>query len=466
MLEVSLAAPAPRYGFNFSHELVEALIRSPHILGNLLGKDLLTQQHSDWCRWVWDQTPGVHTGLQAHRGSYKTTGITEVGCVRWWLMHPNDRIALIRKTFTAAAESLAVVKRMMETEFVRAMYFTFHGEYPEFIVKTADRITFSFKKTTTKEASLGAYGINGLPTGLHVDRAICDDIVTDMDRYSDAEREKTIRSTRELLSNIIDRGKSVMFVGTPWHQRDAWAEVIEDACPNTVIKFDRDATGIISDEEFAKITKLNTPAQIACNYFLTHIAADDLLFQRIAGERYWVNGPQIVTAHIDAKFDGDATTALTIMQELPEKAPNGHNWIQISGWSSDKHVEEIMDDLVSRIIAKKVRHLYMENNPDKGMVYRALMRKFQERKYTINVSKPHDTYNYAERMNKAFKITSHLLHHWQNLLWDIDCHSTYRSMVLDYQEGSRLVDAPDSAASLLREFYDETKAAQGSNWRL
>ena len=454
-----------RYGFNFSHDLVLALLNSPHILGNLVGKKLLTQQHSDWCKWVWDQTPGVHTGLQAHRGSYKTTGITEIGCVRWWLMHPHDRIALIRKTFTAAAESLSVVRQLMETEFVRAMYYTFHGEYPEFTERKADRLTFSFKGTVTKEASIGAYGINNIPTGLHVDRAICDDIVTDDDRYSDAEREKTIRSTRELLSNIIDRGKSVMFVGTPWHDRDAWSQVIEDACPNGVKKFPRDSTGIITDAEFAKIVSLNTPAQIACNYHLTHIAADDLLFHRIAGERHWIHGgAHHVTAHVDAKFDGDATTALTIMQQLDEKAPNGSNWIQISGWSSEKHVEAIMDDIVARCIAKKVRHFYMENNPDKGMVYRALMAKFKSKGYSINVAKKSDVYNYNERMNKAYKIQTHLLHHWQNLLWDTDCCRTYQGMVLDYQEGSRLVDAPDSAASLLREFYDETKA-KGQDWR-
>lgn len=462
-LPATVAPKGPR--IRFDKDLVDYLMQNPHILGNLLGKTLLTEQHSRWCRWVWDQPGGIHTGLMAHRGSYKTTGITEIGCVRWWLDHPNDRIALIRKTFTAASESLAVVRQLMESEFVRALYFTRHGQWPEFTEKKADRLTFSFKQTMTKEASIGAYGINNIPTGLHVDRAICDDIVTDQDRYSDAEREKTIRSTRELLSNIIDRGKSVMFVGTPWHERDAWAEVIRKACPNRVVKFPRDSTGIITDTEFAKIVSLNTPAQIACNYHLTHIAADDLLFQRIAGERFWVNGgAHHVTAHVDAKFDGDATTALTFMQELNEKAPNGNNWIQISGWSSEKNVELIMDDIVDRCIKKKIRHFYMENNPDKGMVYRAIMGKFKARGYTVNTSKKSEVYNYAERMNKAYKIQTHLLHHWQNLLWDIDCCRTYKGMILDYQEGSRLVDAPDSAASLLREFYDTTKA-QGQDWR-
>lgn len=467
MLETFPAVETPKIPkLRIDNTLVDYLIQNPHILGNLVGKTLLGPQHSNWCRWVWDQPSGTHTGLMAHRGSYKTTGITEIGCIRWWLDHPNDRIALIRKTFTAASESLAVVKALMETEFVRALYFARHGEFPEFTEKKADRLTFSFKQTTTKEASIGAYGINNIPTGLHVDRAICDDIVTDQDRYSDAEREKTIRSTRELLSNIIDRGKSVMFVGTPWHERDAWAEVIRNACPNRVVKFPRDATGIIDDQEFAKIVSLNTPAQIACNYHLKHIASDDLLFHRVSGERFWVHGgSHHVTAQVDASFDGSDTTALTFMQELDDKAPDGKNWIQISGWSTDKNVNLVLDDIVDRCIKKKVRHLYMESNPDKGMVYRDLMAKFKARGYAINTSKKPEVYNYTERMNKEYKIATHLLRHWPHILWDTDCCRTYRGMVLDYQEGSRLVDAPDSAASLLREFYDETKA-QGHNWRL
>jgi hypothetical protein len=66
-------------------------------------------------------------------------------------------------------------------------------------------------------------------------------------------------------------------------------------------------------------------------------------------------------------------------------------------------------------------------------------------------------------MNKQHKIQTHLLHHWQNLVWDINCDRTYRNQVLDYQEGAEPDDCPDSAASLLANFYDETKATMGKS---
>lgn len=439
-------------------KLIRKVLAHPHLIGRMVGKDLLTEQHSKWIREVWGQPSGVHTGVQAHRGAYKTTAVTEIGCIWWWLTHPGDRIALIRKTFTAASESLLVIRQLMEREEIQSLFQATHGKIPEFIQKQDSRLTFDFKRSVTKEGSIGAYGINNLPTGLHVDRALCDDIITEDDRYSKAEREKTIRSVQELLSNIIDRGKSVMFVGTPWHKDDAWTKVIAAACIRGINKYPRSATGLISDTEYAKICTLTTPSLLAANYELRHVASDALLFQAPARDVYWQNGIQQVVAHLDAKFDGDHTTALTIAQQLPGAlAPNGRPWIQLTGWCSPKHVELIADEIVDRCIRLKVRHFFNENNPDKGMLYRSLMQKFREKKYTINVSRPHTEYNYHEGQNKQFKIQTHLLFHWQNIVWDTNCDRTYSGQVQDYQEGTEPDDCADSAASLLREYFDTTK---------
>ena len=93
--------------------------------------------------------------------------ITEIGIIWWWLFHPNDRIALIRKTFTAAADSLAVIKQLMEREEIRELFRLVHGKAPEFVEKRADRLTFDFKRSVTKEGSIGAYGINQLLMGTY-----------------------------------------------------------------------------------------------------------------------------------------------------------------------------------------------------------------------------------------------------------------------------------------------------------
>jgi hypothetical protein len=426
----------------------------------MIGRDKLTPLHSEMWRNLWGKPDGDHTGQMGHRGSFKTTIEAEIGPVIWLMFHPDDRIGIIRKTYGAAVDIVSVICQIMEMEEVLDLFRYIQGKKPEFTEKREGSLTWDFKITPTKEGNVGAYGIHQLPTGLHLDRALCDDIVTKEDRYSKAEREKTVRDLQELITNIIDRGKSVMVNGTCWHKEDAWTKVLEP--PGILLhglkKYTRKDTGLISDAEYAKIARLTTPSLLAANYDLRHVAADDLLFSEKAASRMWLVGPHVVTAHLDAKFDGDHTTALTIMQELPEPSPVPDlNWIQISGWASPKHVELVADEIVRRCIQKRVRHLYNESNPDKGMIYRLLMGKFKALGYSINISKQPEEYNYNEHTNKQYKIHTHLLHHWQRLLWDEDCDLTYSAQVQDYQEGAEPDDAPDSAASLLRCFYDTTK---------
>lgn len=434
------------------------LVSDPHLFGHLIGKTKLTPLHSQMWRELWGRPDGEHTGQMGHRGLYKSTIQVPIGTVIWLMFHPDDRVGIIRKAYQSAASQVAVIRQIMEMEEVRDLFRYVQGKAPEFVVKQDGMLTWDFKSTSTPEGNVNAYGIHQVPTGTHLDRALCDDITTKDDRYSKAEREKTVNSLMELLSNIIDRGKTVMINGTPWHKDDIWSKVVErnNTIPNGVKRYPRAETGIISDAEYAKIAAITTPALLAINYDLKHVADDALLFSAQAGERTWSNDRHVVTAHLDAKFDGDCFMALTFMQQLPEKAPNGHDWIQASGWCSDKHVELIADEIVQRCIDKRVRHLFNESNPDKGMTYRLLMSKFAARGYLINLSFQPERYNYNEGQNKQYKIQTHLLHHWQNLLWDIDTDPAYMAMIQDYTDGAKPDDAPDSAASLLRSFYDDT----------
>jgi hypothetical protein len=105
----------------------------------------------------------------------------------------------------------------------------------------------------------------------------------------------------------------------------------------------------------------------------------------------------------------------------------------------------------------RVRHFYNENNPDKGSSYRMLLAKCKERGYLLNTSKKPEIYNYHEGQNKQYKIQTHLLHHWQNIVWDmVDSDRRAVDQVCDYQEGAEPDDMPDSMASLLRCFYNDT----------
>ena len=83
--------------FEIDEDFLKLVIDQPHYLGWLMGKDKLTPLHSEWIKYCWDSNKP--RALQAFRGGFKSTAIDTVGTVRNFLVHPNERVALIRKSY-------------------------------------------------------------------------------------------------------------------------------------------------------------------------------------------------------------------------------------------------------------------------------------------------------------------------------------------------------------------------------
>jgi hypothetical protein len=409
--------------FVFKTSDLEFIRDNPHKLGHLMGKTLLTPLHSKWIKDVWIKK----LPLLAHRGSYKTTAVVEVGSVWWHLFHPNDRIGIFRKPYTEAANSVRVIKEFYSQEAVRALFKFAHGIYPAFKQNKEGNIIFNFKRTNTKEGSLNAYASNHPRTGTHLDEALIDDFVTLDDRISRAERNQTDNGLREIITNIMDPGQVPGFLGTPWHKEDGWRLV-----PGDIQRYDIYATGLLTPEQIAYKKSTTTASLYACNYLLEHIANVDNIFQDpIYGE--WDKSIPIVYAHLDAKYSGNHTNGLTIMA----KRPDGR--IQAAGFTSTEHVDEWQEFIKLKYLQYHVKRLYNETNADKGYLVKELKAK------TMNI------YPYCESMNKHIKIETYLKKYWNQILWAPETQPEYLVQITDYMEGQEPDDCPDSAASLLRE---------------
>lgn len=401
----------------------------PHLLGHLLGKDKLTELHSYWIRSVWEAPH--HAGLQAHRGSYKTTAITEIGSIWWLLYHPDDRIALIRKPYTDAARTLKTIARYMQTPVLKSLFHFAHGAEPIATVDRDNSLLYSFKTTITKENSIDAFGVDGSITGNHYDKILCDDIVVLKDRLSRAERIKTDGFFYELITNVVDPGKQVMVVGTPWHAQDTWRLVPEIQEKWTV----RD-TGLLSEDEIEEKRSLTTPSLFSANYELEHLSDEAQLFSDpVLGA--WDRSVKGVYAQLDCAFGGGHHTALSLMAELPD----GRR--QVTGWAWLGNVKDYIRQVKQICRRYGVLSLYIETNPDKGYTADQLERG----EGAIKCSR------YAESMNKHHKIATHLLGAWGKLVFDTrndEAGEEYLSQILDYTEKQEPDDAPDSLASLIR----------------
>lgn len=425
-------------GFTFKPCDIELIRDHPHKLGWLCGKDKLTEMHSKWIRYIWDTNE--FRSLQAHRGSYKTTSVIIIGSIRWMMFWPDDRISIFRKPYTEAANMVYVIKNLMKMEAVRALFHYIHGKEPKLIVGKENKLVYSFKRTETPEGNINAYGLDGSYTGTHCDKGIIDDAITIKDRISKAERESTKNQIREIQANVIDRGKGMGFTGTPWHKDDGWGIVAKP------IVFPVSDTGLITDEEIRIIKTKTTPLLYDCNYNLIHSSTADAVFSNPVFEPWergtTVDGNHPVSAHLDAAFDGDCTNALTIMSKRKKDT-----FIQAVGFTFIENVKTKVKFIADKCEYYKVKVFYIETNADKGYTADLLRAEFKARGLNIFVQ------DYHESMNKIVKIASYLKHYWLNILWAPETEDDYQNQVLDYREGQKPDDCPDSAASLLREAF-------------
>jgi hypothetical protein len=257
---------------------------------------------------------------------------------------------------------------------------------------------------------------------------IADDIIGLEDRTSRAERESVKEHIRELAANIIDPGKLTIWLGTKWAQGDGW-DVIGEFTP--IKKYPVEEYNFLPEEEIEEKRRRLTPFLFAVNYSLELMADESLMFQEPKRGSFdpesWRAVP--VTAHVDCAYGGGDACAMTVMA--------GDHMI---GFLHNGHVQGWYEAIAEKYRRYHCREILLETNSDKGYVAKDL------RALGLN------TRTYAERDNKAIKISTYLYGAWKDLVWDEGTDPEYMEQILDYKpDGGGHDDAPDSAAVLCRE---------------
>lgn len=411
--------------------VIADIYNTPHLLGHLIGKTKLTDIHSEWIIYTFGTKDGEDKSLQAPRGHYKTTAIDVTGTIWNLLFNPNDRIAIIRKGFNDSTAVLNTIKQSFAIPELQKLFYYVHGIVPKLKIKKQNRLLFNFKKDVTQEGSVDAYGYKTNLTGWHYDKILCDDIITLRDRVSRAEREAVKEIVREIRTNIIDPGKSCMFVGTPWHKDDAWS-----VCPEPM-KYYMSDCNILSAEEIENKRSVTIPSLFAANYLLKHIADEGVLFSDAKFERWKFDNRNTTVAQLDAKFSGDHTNGLTFMQ-IERKS--GH--LQTATYCFPEHIDDRLDYVEELYKKYDTGTLYIETNADKGFVAKELKARGMRVK------------TYHEKMNKHIKISTYIKKHWDNIYFHFHSDDEAIAQITEYREGQEPDDVPDSIASLLREHFD------------
>ena len=403
-------------------DVLDLIYDRPVEIGHWVGFRDLTDLHNGWLQdFLFGREDET---LLAHRGSYKTSVLSLYLAIHS-VIRPNESVIYFRKTDTNVQDVNKQTVNILQSGAMRRIGMILYDR-PLIITKaTATEISTGYKTAITGQAQVSGFGIGSSITGKHSDIVITDDIVTQADRVSRAEREKTKLAYQE-LENIKNRGGRILNCGTPWHKEDA----ISTLMPN-VKRYDCYQTGLMTVDQIHALQGKMTPSLFAANYELRHIADQDALFD----SPRWHDGAEADIyggiCHIDAAYGGSDYTAFTVLKQVPGGYIGyGKIW--------QKHVDECLPEIKALHRRFRAGTISCENNGDKGYLAKEIQRN----------GLPARTY--AERQNKYIKISTHLKAAWADIRWIADTDPGYLGQIMDYTENAEHDDAPDSAASLVR----------------
>lgn len=431
-----------------NEKLIRSLKQNPVKYAHLLGFDKLIDLHNGWIRSM--ITSKVDYTLLAHRGSYKTTCFS----IAMWLLiilRPNKTIFFIRKTDDDVIEIVNQVRKLLESDLSKYIVQQIYGVELLLTTSSAYKIDTNLNNGNFGQVQMHGMGLNGSITGKHADYIFVDDISTLKDRVSKAERDQTIRQYQE-LQNVRNRGGRIVGIGTPWHPDDVVSAKNKDGSPKYMKNqhcwtvYD---TGLISKEKQQELRDSMTPSLYAANYELKHIADADSLFTAPNWLEDTEENNKLIyggVAHCDAAYNGSDYTAYTIFHKLKDGRIIGYG----NMWR--KHVDDCSGMIIDLHNHYRAGSLSMETNADKGYSGG----NFEDAGMYVNA--------YHESTNKYIKIATYLRKEWKNIFWIADTDPEYLDQILDYTENATHDDAPDSAASLLREM--ETAVALNTNPKL
>ena len=410
-----------------NEKLVRSIKLHPVKYARLLGFDKLKDIHNEWIRLMMLE-PNDYT-LLGHRGSYKTTCLS-VAIAMLIVLRPDRTIFFIRKTDDDVIEIVTQIQKILRSDLFTYIVREIYGVELELTTASAYKIDTTLNRSNRGQVQLQGMGLSSSLTGRHADYVFSDDVVNVKDRVSRAEREQTKRQYQE-LQNVRNRGGRIFNTGTPWHKDDAISTLMVNVHRWTVYD-----TGLITEEQQAALRGSMTASLYAANYELKHIADKDALFRQAnwlpdtAENRALIyNG----SAHVDAAYDGEDTTAYTIFRQLRDGRIIGYGKL----W--DQHVDRCLPDIRAAHKRYRAGVLSCEKNGDKGYLAGKMRDEYG---LTVNL--------YSETMNKHIKISTYLLFHWSQIWWIADTDPDYVDQILDYTSHAEHDDAADSASSLLR----------------
>lgn len=192
-------------------------------------KTVLGAVHEELCAWWCRQEAKSHQIVLLPRDHAKSRMVAYRAA--WWITkHPDCRILYISATSALAEAQLKFIKDILTSPIYRRYW-------PEMVNEdegkrekwTNSEISVDHpkrKEEAVRDPTVFTGGLTTSLTGRHCDIAIMDDVVVYENAYTEEGRNK-VRSQYSLLASIQGGEANVWVVGTRYHPKDLYADLVE-----------------------------------------------------------------------------------------------------------------------------------------------------------------------------------------------------------------------------------------------
>lgn len=169
------------------------------------------------------KAPGQFKLLQLPRGHLKSSIVTKGWSIQQALINPDIRILLANNTWDNSRKFLRSIQKYLEPGGALSQVF---GNFVS-AHWNQDECTIRMRKKILDAPTWATTGLEKEQTSQHYDLIIGDDLVARENVGTPEQREKVKLYIKDLYDLLEPNGQMV-FIGTRWHQSDAYADLLED----------------------------------------------------------------------------------------------------------------------------------------------------------------------------------------------------------------------------------------------
>lgn len=187
--------------------------------------------HEEVCRW-WDREDGKSHQLLLFPRDHMKSALVAFRVAHRITVDPTLRVLYLSATSNLAQKQLSFIKNIL-TSPIYKRYWPDHVHDDEGKREkwTQTEIALDHpkrKEEGVRDPTIFTGGLTTSLTGLHCDIAVLDDIVVYENAYTNEGREK-VKSQYSLLSSIEGANAKEWVVGTRYHPKDLYSELLEMA---------------------------------------------------------------------------------------------------------------------------------------------------------------------------------------------------------------------------------------------